>query len=178
MGAFIASGSLFHDGVLLIEYESLQWNELDFKNYFETILSTRKNNDIPINLIVRGLPGSGKTFLSDFSASSILRCLSIDIDKFRKRGKINLEPRDDGEDLSIFFQLIDASFFLGINTVISGCFASVENTRYVINPEAENFIMELNIGIDDSLSNNINEVSKVMIESYASNWETVAGIKF
>lgn len=157
------------------------YDEFDFQKIFIEAIECHcpaiNSFALPVNLIVRGLPGSGKTYLSDFSASNILNCLSIDIDKFQFRGigeRSHLMPRTDHMDIGIMFQLIDACRYMMVNTVVSGVFSKISDVYQITNNVGYNFVFEFYSDFDSSCKENVNEVSKKMLKWYADNFEPLA----
>jgi len=183
-----------HDGALFLIKQSMSngieaekisefknpYDENDFQKIFEFSINKYcgYSDALPINLIVRGLPGSGKTYLSDFSASNILRCMSIDVDKLQYRGigkDSHLEPREDNMDYQIMDQLIKALTYMGVNAVISGVFPKLHHIKNLCG-YGYNFVFEFYSDLEASKRENVNGVSEKVLKLYAETFEPLMSI--
>lgn len=148
------------------EFEMNEWDEHDFA----IILENWIQKEVPTKLIVRGLPGAGKTFLSNFIAGNIMNCISIDIDMLRSRGKVISLPRYDGLDCSVMYGLLRSIEMLGANVVVSSVFSTIKSVKSEITSGYHVFIADLIIDVETSKKYNKHNVKQNLIKRYSSEW--------
>jgi hypothetical protein len=160
------SASLFFDGQLLHEFGN------DFSNS-EVIDRFRVlNGKSRFVLVVRGLPGSGKTYLSDSLAFGRGDVISIDVDKFRYKGYI-CDVEENSIISSSNFMTDFVSFMKETKTslVVSGAFIDLNTIRSFFSSSAKNYVLDIDADKQSALLNAKNGIDANDFKWYTDRWK-------
>ena len=150
MGKFKSSAVLVHGTKKVKEFAAGEWDEVEFAKFFFGAVKKAR-----FFLAIRGLPGSGKSFLADFLAFGKPDIFSIDRDRFLSSGKSYLDDEARiSNSVGLQHELIQGLLATENSIVIAGASLIAREVKNLLPQSVPSFVLDLFISEQDSFQCN------------------------
>lgn len=167
MGKFKSSAVLVHGTKKVKEFDAGEWDEVEFAKFFFGAVKKAR-----FFLAIRGLPGSGKSFLADFLAFGKPDIFSIDRDRFLSSGKSYLDDEARiSNSVGLQHELIQGLLATENSIVIAGASLIAREVKNLLPQSVPSFVLDLFISEQDSFQCNRHGLNENMIAERAALFE-------
>lgn len=167
MGKFKSSAVLVHGTKKVKEFAAGEWDEVEFAKFFFGAVKKAR-----FFLAIRGLPGSGKSFLADFLAFGKPDIFSIDRDRFLSSGKSYLDDEARiSNSVGLQHELIQGLLATENSIVIAGASLIAREVKNLLPQSVPSFVLDLFISEQDSFQCNRHGLNENMIAERAALFE-------
>lgn len=167
MGKFRSSAVLIYGTRKIREFVAGEWDEVEFaKFFFGTVKKTR------FFLVIRGLPGSGKSFLADFLSFGRPDVISVDPDRFLSSGFVYLTDEEKVlHSVMLKHELIQGLLSSESSIIVAGASSAASEVKDLLPPSIPSFVLDLFTTEQNSVSRNRHGLSAQEISERASSFE-------
>lgn len=167
MGKFKSSAVLVHGTKKVKEFAAGEWDEVEFAKFFFGVVKKAR-----FFLAIRGLPGSGKSFLADFLAFGKPDIFSIDRDRFLSSGKSYLDDEARiSNSVGLQHELIQGLLATENSIVIAGASLIAREVKNLLPQSVPSFVLDLFISEQDSFQCNRHGLNENTIAERAALFE-------
>ena len=166
MGKFKSSAVLVHGTRKIREFAANEWDEVEFSNFFFGLVKKAR-----FVLVIRGLPGCGKSYLADSLAFGKPNVFSIDYDRFVSNGQpVPIDNSTADRCAELTHDLTNALKMTTTSYIIPGVWYDPELAEDNFCQFAANFVLDIFSNADDSKKNNRHFLADETVEALAERW--------
>ena len=167
MGKFKSSAVLVYGTKKIREFAAGEWDEAEFARFFFGIVKKAR-----FFLVIRGLPGSGKSFLADFLSFGRPNMISVDPDRFLSSG---FDYITDGEkiirSIALKHELIQGLLSSESSIIVAGASSAASEIKDLLPKSLPSFVLDLFTSEQDSVSCNRHGLDAQEISERAATFE-------
>lgn len=150
MGKFKSSAVLVYGTKKVREFAAGEWDEVEFAKFFFGIVKKAR-----FFLVIRGLPGSGKSFLADFLSFGRPNVTSVDPDRFLSSGFSYIT--DDEKfvrSVALKHELVQGLLSSESSIIVAGASLAASEVKDFLPESLPSFVLDLFTSEQDSISRN------------------------